>query len=200
MRARSILTLMTATLMSVVATGTTFSADAVAPGSYDATIPQIEDQDLIAPEDRVYFGWSGDYLPPVILVGPTRSHAPRRTCYRSYYDGRRIKLLEDIRESGFSIRSPSPVGRRYCNGTATLTDDTRYRVYYALVQYDGFLGLSWSAEVCLDGLDKFRVYDATAGQCARSRKSFPANPLPYWHFYIACCYMMSPRRACLWDL
>ncbi len=167
MRARSILTLMTATLMSVVATGTTFSADAVAPGSYDATIPQIEDQDLIAPEDRVYFGWSGDYLPACDSRRAQRAVMRRvARAYRSYYDGRRIKLLEDIRESGFSIRSPSPVGRRYCNGTATLTDDTRYRVYYALVQYDGFLGLSWSAEVCLDGLDKFRVYD---GDCRTVR-------------------------------
>lgn len=166
MRARSILTLLTATVLSV-ATGTTFAADLVPPGSYDTTIPQIDEEDFIDPNERVYFGWSGDYLPACDSGSAQRAVARQiARAVPSYYDGLEIKLIEEIRESDFTIRRPSPVGRRYCNGVATLSDDTRHRIYYALVQYDGFLGLSWGVKACLDGLDKFRVYD---GECRTVR-------------------------------
>ncbi|SDR34500.1 hypothetical protein [Pseudovibrio sp. Tun.PSC04-5.I4] len=166
MRARSLLRLLTATVLSI-ATGATYAADLVPPGSYDASMPQIDEEDLIDPDDKVYFGWSGAYLPECDSGKAQRAVARRiARAVPSYYDGRKIKILEEIRESDFTIRRPSPIARRYCNGVATLTDDTRHRIYYALIQYDGFLGLSWGVEACLDGLDKYRVYD---GECRTVR-------------------------------
>ncbi len=166
MRARSIFTLLTATVLSF-ASGTAIAADTVPNRSDNANIPQIDKEDFIDPDERVYFGWSGDTLPACDSGSAQRAVARQISrAVTSYYDGREIKNIEDIRETGFLIRQPSPVGKRYCNGIATLTDDTRHRIYYALVQYDGFLGLSWGVSACLDGLDKYRVYD---GECRTVR-------------------------------
>ncbi|KZL21588.1 hypothetical protein PsAD2_00887 [Pseudovibrio axinellae] len=163
MRTKSILTILVTAALGV-ATGSTYAADM---GTYEEPTAQIDDEDIINPDEKVYFGWSGTYLPECDSRKAQRAVSRQiARAVPSYYDGRKIKLMEDIHESEFIIGQPSPVARRYCNGVAILTDDTRHRIYYALVQYDGFLGISWSVKACIDGLDKFRVYD---GQCRTVR-------------------------------
>ena len=130
-----------------------------------AGIPQV---DRLAPyEDRVYFSWLGRSLPDCDS-GRARRRAVARQVSRavpSYYGSLEIINMEDVRETNYGDR-PTPVGRRYCDAQAIMSDDTHRRVYYTLVQYDGFLGLSWGVRACVDGLDKFRIYD---GDCRALR-------------------------------
>ncbi|WP_310619007.1 hypothetical protein [Flexibacterium corallicola] len=83
-----------------------------------------------------------------------------------YYGGLRVRGVEHIKETGYRLGNPSPVARRYCAGTANLSNGTQRAIYYKIIEHDGFLGLLWGVEACLLGLDKFRVYD---GKCRTVR-------------------------------
>ncbi|MTI19048.1 hypothetical protein E1162_17535 [Rhodobacteraceae bacterium RKSG542] len=73
-----------------------------------------------------------------------------------------------IQETGFQLGNPSPVARRYCAARAILSDGSHRALYYMVVEHDGFVGVSWNVQACLDGLDKYRVYD---GRCRTVRIS-----------------------------
>ncbi|NRG17679.1 hypothetical protein HPQ64_08260 [Rhizobiales bacterium] len=74
--------------------------------------------------------------------------------------------LDRVVETGYQIGNPSPLARRYCEGHATLSDGNIHRVYYKVVEHQGFVGIRWNVEACLAGLDRWRVYD---GNCRTVR-------------------------------
>ena len=87
----------------------------------------------------------------------------------------RVKELRPVRELGQPLPNPSELVRRYCEGSAllnTATDPDRWSTAYYFVEEDaGFVGLSWTVYVCLDGYDDWRVYD---GRCRVARPA-PAD-------------------------
>jgi hypothetical protein len=84
----------------------------------------------------------------------------------SYADGRAITGIDRIQEVAYRANGISPLARRYCRGTATLTDGTTQTVHYKLVEHAGFVGVQWDVEACLSPLDKWHVYGA---HCSTTR-------------------------------
>jgi hypothetical protein len=54
----------------------------------------------------------------------------------------------------------SHVHRRYCDGTAWLSDGRSSEVVYVIEEGMGFASMEWNVEYCLPAYDRWRVYDA----------------------------------------
>ncbi|TYC55874.1 cytoplasmic protein [Rhodobacterales bacterium] len=80
--------------------------------------------------------------------------------HRDYYNGRTILGIDQIQELRYEIYGVSTLARRYCRGTASLSDGTIQSVHYMVEEHAGFVGVSWNVEACLAPLDKWRVYGA----------------------------------------
>ncbi len=86
------------------------------------------------------------------------------------YRAPRVKTLTPLGELHQSVYNPSPLVRRYCEGTVELDNGDHARAYYFVEEDSGFVGISWKVYVCIDGYDPWRVYD---GRC---RVAMPAPP------------------------
>ncbi|UOM33469.1 hypothetical protein [Acuticoccus sp. I52.16.1] len=82
----------------------------------------------------------------------------------------RVKTFTAIGELPQSVYNPSPLVRRYCEGSVQLDNGDHARAYYFVEEDSGFVGISWNVYVCIDGYDRWRVYD---GRC---RVAIPAPP------------------------
>lgn len=74
--------------------------------------------------------------------------------------GRTITGITKIHEVSYRVNGVSPLARRYCRGTASLSDGSIRSVHYLVEENAGFVGVSWNVEACLAPLDKWRVYGA----------------------------------------
>ncbi|WP_417686418.1 cytoplasmic protein [Roseibium sp.] len=113
-------------------------------------------------ENRVYFSHNRDPRLPECTSESVQS-AVAGTLARaqiSYADGRTITAIDRITEVAYRENGISPLARRYCRGTATLTDGTSRTVHYRLEEHAGFVGVRWNVEACLSPLDKWHVYGA----------------------------------------
>ncbi|ORE94400.1 hypothetical protein ATO13_10011 [Stappia sp. 22II-S9-Z10] len=82
------------------------------------------------------------------------------------YRAPRVKSLTPLGELYQPLYNPSLLVRRYCEGTVALDNGDVAHAYYFLEEDSGFVGISWSVYVCIDGYDKWRVYD---GRCRVAR-------------------------------
>ncbi|RAH99400.1 hypothetical protein DLJ53_23015 [Acuticoccus sediminis] len=83
----------------------------------------------------------------------------------------RVTSLTPLGELHQPVYNPSPLVRRYCEATVVLDNGDQARAYYFVEEDSGFVGLTWNVYVCIDGYDRWRVYD---GRC-RVAKPAPAN-------------------------
>jgi hypothetical protein len=107
------------------------------------------------------------------------------------YYGVTVKELKHIQQSALVDNKDSPLARRYCTARLELAPlpanlaagkappknvlfdgepaptlpHERY-AFYMVEERAGFVGISWNVEVCISGLDRWRVYD---GQCETVR-------------------------------
>jgi hypothetical protein len=113
-----------------------------------------------ANDDRVYFSFaSGNRLPDCTAASVQSAVAGTvARARRDYYDGRTILSIDGISEVNGRGNDVSPIERRYCKGTASLSDGSIQAVHYMVEEHAGFVGLGWNVEACLAPLDKWRVY------------------------------------------
>lgn len=97
------------------------------------------------------------------------SHVLNRIEARFRHQVRHVPNLPDVEITGFDrIRQHrflpaserSPVARRYCKATATLSDGRRRSVWYLIENGWGFASLGDGVEFCVAGFDRWKVYDA----------------------------------------
>jgi len=89
----------------------------------------------------------------------------------SYYDGLKVDAMEEVRQGGLTVDSPSPYARRYCATRLTMSSTPQQQpihqvAFYMVEERGSFVGLSWNVEVCLSGRDAWHVYD---GACRTVR-------------------------------
>lgn len=82
------------------------------------------------------------------------------------YRAERVAAIDNVFEEDLDVNNPSPLARRYCRGRAVLEDGRVTAAFFRLEEQGGFVGLGWSVNVCLEGYDKWRVYD---GFCRTAR-------------------------------
>lgn len=82
----------------------------------------------------------------------------------------RVTEFTPLGELHQSVYNPSPLVRRYCEASVQLDNGDHARAYYFVEEDSGFLAIPWAVYVCIDGYDRWRVYD---GRC---RVAKPAPP------------------------
>ncbi|WP_367193645.1 hypothetical protein [Amorphus sp. 3PC139-8] len=73
----------------------------------------------------------------------------------------RVAAIDNVFEQALEADNPSPLARRYCRGQAHMADGRITTAHIRIEEADGFVGAGWAVNVCLDGYDKWRVYDGT---------------------------------------
>lgn len=82
------------------------------------------------------------------------------------YRAVRVASLDRVYEQRLEVDDPSPLARRYCQARAHLENGRIAHAYFRIEEADGFVGLGWAVNVCLEPYDKWRVYD---GHCRTAR-------------------------------
>lgn len=104
--------------------------------------------------------WSKGYLPPcdsgqvVNSIQQKFAYADRKT----FHWGVGIDSVTEIYESPELIRNHSKIDRRFCRGTAWLSDGRRAEVVYLIESKQGFASIGWRVESCLPAYDPWHVY------------------------------------------
>jgi len=119
-------------------------------------------------DERPYFSWGGEpRVPDCAAPGVQRAVAGQIARADADYIGDlRIRALTRVVETAYTINRPSPYARRFCEARAQMSDGRTRRVYYAIMEHSGFVGVSWNLRACVAGLDPWRVYD---GRCRTVR-------------------------------
>jgi hypothetical protein len=104
--------------------------------------------------------WSRGRTPPcdspqvIASIKQKFSYADRRT----FHWGVAIAQVSDIYESPEVIHNHSLIKRRFCRGTAWLSDGRRSEVVYLIESKQGFASITWRVESCLPEYDPWHVY------------------------------------------
>ena len=75
-----------------------------------------------------------------------------------WHTGVRMAQITEPREIGFRDWDPTIIARRYCGGSAYLSDGRRYDLVYWLRSEQGFAGVGWGVQFCLVGRDRDYSY------------------------------------------
>ncbi|HET7715819.1 MAG TPA: hypothetical protein VFK86_09340 [Bauldia sp.] len=106
--------------------------------------------------------WSGGYTPPCDATAVI-SRIKQKFTYadrRQFHWGVAITQVTDIYERPEVIRNSSLINRRFCQGTAWLSDGRREEVVYLIESKQGFASIGWRVESCLPAYDPWHVYGA----------------------------------------
>lgn len=82
--------------------------------------------------------------------------AERKTWHRGWV----IAEVGNIRETALKDNGPSKIDRRYCTGTAWLSNGEQSEVVYVIEGRQGFASVGWRVEFCLPPYDPWRIYDS----------------------------------------
>ncbi len=77
---------------------------------------------------------------------------------RTFHWGVAIAQVTDIYETPEVIRNTSLIGRRYCRGTAWLSDGRRSQAVWIIESKQGFVSIGYRVESCLPAYDPWHVY------------------------------------------
>lgn len=66
--------------------------------------------------------------------------------------------FENIHEIDTMPWGAQSIPRRYCGGTAVISDSTRHSIYYSIAEDTGMLGIDWGVNFCVVGLDHSLAY------------------------------------------
>ncbi|MCK4204677.1 phage portal protein [Brucella pituitosa] len=73
-----------------------------------------------------------------------------------------ISAMSDVRLTRYEPKNnPAQIERTYCKATAVLSDGQHRSVWYMVEEGQGFAGVGQNVEFCVDGFDRWFVYDAS---------------------------------------
>jgi len=104
--------------------------------------------------------WKNGYLPPcenghvLARIKQKFSYANRNT----FHWGATINSVTNIGEKPEIILNDSHISRRYCYGTAWLSDGRSSQVVYLIESLQGFASTGWRVQSCLPAFDPWHVY------------------------------------------
>nr|WP_111575188.1 phage portal protein [Falsochrobactrum ovis] len=72
-----------------------------------------------------------------------------------------ISAMSDVQLTRYEPKTnPAEIERTYCKATAVLSDGQYRPVWYMVEEGQGFAGVGTNVEFCVDGFDRWHVYDA----------------------------------------
>ena len=106
--------------------------------------------------------WTRGYLPACDSSGVIDQikikfrYADRRILHTGLW----IERVTDTYERPAIVKArKSLIGRRYCSGTAWLSDGSREPVVYLVESRQGFASMGYAVESCLPSYDPWHTYD-----------------------------------------
>lgn len=79
-----------------------------------------------------------------------------------------ITAMSDVRLNRYEPKTnPAEIERTYCKATAVLSDGQYRSVWYLVEEGQGFVGVGRNVEFCVEGFDRWYVYDATSCRVLR---------------------------------
>lgn len=79
-----------------------------------------------------------------------------------------VEEFRDLAEKAyFPLTEDRPIERRYCQGEVLISDGKRRTIYYVVSHPLGFASLTWKAEGCVLGLDRWLVYGSNCQSLRR---------------------------------
>ena len=70
----------------------------------------------------------------------------------------RIVGVEDIREIATMPWAAQSIPRRFCSGTALISDGAKRAIYYSIGEDTGMIGMDFGVNFCVVGLDRNSAY------------------------------------------
>lgn len=97
--------------------------------------------------------WNGPACDAPKVLGRITAHFDQAE--KDYWHtGVRMADITMPQETAYRDWQPLIIARRYCSGTAYLTDGKKYNLVYWLRSEQGFVGVSWGVQFCLVGRDR----------------------------------------------
>jgi hypothetical protein len=66
--------------------------------------------------------------------------------------------IENIHETAELVWAAQSIPRRFCAGTAVVSDGKRRPIYYSIAEDTGMIGMDWGVNFCVVGLDRNSAY------------------------------------------
>lgn len=66
--------------------------------------------------------------------------------------------IENIHETAFLPWAAQSIPRRFCSGTAVISDGSRHQINYSIAEGTGLIGAGWGVNFCVVGLDRNYAY------------------------------------------
>jgi hypothetical protein len=101
---------------------------------------------------------------PLVLYTITDEFATREG--RFWNSGLTIVGFERVAETAWRPWGLDYIPRRFCTGIVSVSNGTRHRIEYSIREDLGFIGATWGAEWCVDGLDRHYAF---APACKQAR-------------------------------
>jgi len=70
----------------------------------------------------------------------------------------KIVGIENIRETAELAWAAQSIPRRFCSGTALISDGARHPIYYSIGEDTGMIGMDFGVNFCVVGLDRNWAY------------------------------------------
>jgi len=70
----------------------------------------------------------------------------------------KIVGIENIRETAVLAWAAQSIPRRFCSGTALISDGARHPIYYSIGEDTGMIGMDFGVNFCVVGLDRNWAY------------------------------------------
>lgn len=117
--------------------------DGVKPDAYSAKLPACED---------------GNVLSDIANTFALKE-------YRFWSSNVRILAFENVRQTAWRPWGLDYIPRRFCTGTAVMSDGYKRKVHFSIREDLGFIGVRWGTEACVDGFDRHYAF---APQCRQA--------------------------------
>lgn len=78
--------------------------------------------------------------------------------FRFWNSDLRIVGIENIHETAVIPWAAQSIPRRYCSGTAVISDGLRHPIFYSIAEDTGMIGMDWGVNFCVEGLDRNFAY------------------------------------------
>jgi hypothetical protein len=79
--------------------------------------------------------------------------------YQFWNSQLRIVGVENIKETAVMPWAAQSIPRRFCSGTAVISDGQRHPMYYSIAEDTGMIGMDWGVNFCVEGLDRNWAYN-----------------------------------------
>jgi hypothetical protein len=66
--------------------------------------------------------------------------------------------IENIHQTAVLPWAAQSIPRRFCSGTAVISDGVKHPIYYSIAEDAGLIGANWGVDFCVAGLDRNWAY------------------------------------------